>query len=413
MEGSDAPLVQRRRGSGGGGSGTSGRGSVGAAGLSAASPATGQQQLLRVRVELVRAIDILGGAEGSASDVRGETLALCMLRALNELAASLQERYTSHVTVEQLGERSSERRDASDTASALSGLESSALHNTLDVAVIEEQPGVNVRNCHGGAGMAHSLKMNNLSYVMLTWLLEHTPRLAPLAFFRSTHRKEVVMRCLPDSVHRAPDPKRRAGDGDDLLASEDRASAAAAIAARAEKAAAAAASVAAAAAAGSAGSDPSSHATPAPLQPAPAAYGTKAHDLNKDISVATLRRCLMSADPIPFALKPALKRSFRHRFPSMAAAPESVLFEDACGALAATARGKVDDMCDSVWLALAVALERMALAEPPSYVERGVAERTLLLSPPTPETLRAGTRVLAFDVGVRNLALAVVHVSIW
>lgn len=310
--------------------------------------------MISVCIERARIVDLLSESE-TVRETRGESLARKMITVLREEQAEWE-------------------------------------RLQLNAAVIEEQPGLSVRSVMGGGGgggggIAHSLKMNNLSYVILTWLLEHSDTVARDVAFRSTKRKDVVMSMLPDSVHAGPTRKRKAGEGDDIINAEDRA----AFEAATENAAAAAAA---------AGTTPSDRAS---IVEKPS-YNARKHDSNKDISVATLRRCLDNT--VPFQLKPAIARAFT-RHMSRLTPPSRIAFStgDDLVRNSFLAKGKVDDICDATWLAIAVALERFALIEKPSHVEREEYERGIV------NARTAGVRVLAFDVGVRNLAFAIVHVT--
>jgi len=285
-----------------------------------------------------------------ARDVRGESLARAMLQTLR-----------------------------GDVQTAIRSVEA-----PVHVACIEEQPGINVRGAcsRGGAGTAHSLKMNNLSYVMLTWLLDSSELLAlQHVTFRSTKRKDVLMNMMDDHVHCG---KRKQRSADTALEEEERASCAAS-AARASCAA----------------SMPISERAVA----APVAYDGKTHDRNKDISVNTLRNVLRAPEGVAWHLSPALTRSFQRRFSQPAPTSLFMTSADRVDVGAKLARAKADDMCDAVWLATAVALERLALIDRPSQVERAAFERDVVAT-------LGDVRVVGFDVGVRNLACAIVRVSV-
>jgi hypothetical protein len=286
-----------------------------------------------VDIELLelKVLDILGddAEHQNARSMRGFDLAMCMIDALQ-----------------------------AEQSARFSGF-------GLDQVVIEEQPGHNMRSGFH-AGDAHSLKMNNISYVMLTAMrLMGYP-----VVFRSTKRKDVLHKQLAvgaDPEEGAPPPV----DSDLRIGTE---------------------------APGSGEDVPDEEGVVERV-----AYDAKRHKQNKRRSLLAAKQLSQEGSLALAMMTRAHATRFERRF--RCPVPVGLRLHTALD-VAGLWKGKSDDKADAFWLAVATALEKLDLIDKPTTVTRSQWQDQLLTDPGRPWT------VLAFDVGTRNPAYAVVRVHV-
>ena len=281
-----------------------------------------QATRVRVVVEQVGVLDLMGklpdGDHVNARDVRGERLAHAMVAAMADLP----------------------------------------LAPGVDLAAIEEQPGHSMRG-PARASDAHSLKMNNMAYVMLTFLA--CDRRTRVVTLRSTRRKDMAMDLLTKKA--APEPaEETAADP----------------------------------------ADPADQQDPAVSPLDRAGYDSRKHAENKKRSLAVLRGLLASGGgPVLARCAPGWLK----RYPGLAW-PSELRLEAPAGFLEEhLTRGKCDDKADATWLAVAAGLERLCMLARPTHVAAADYDANRL-------SAGASLRVLGMDVGTRHPAFCLLRVTL-